>query len=577
MPYTSFSHFERSFLDPETPLTRIGHGEFGGKASGLATIRGFINTELDWGNYAGIKVEIPSLTLLCTDIFDDFIQHNDLLEITQSDLSDARITQFFQNADMPFEVLGDLRALINHVKVPLAVRSSSLLEDAKKEPFAGIYATKMVPNNSYDPDIRFRQLIEAIKLVYASTFWRSAKDYRQVIGHGDEEEKMAVILQEVVGKRYYNRFYPELSGVARSYNYYPMGPASPDEGVISLALGLGKTIVDGGRCWTYSPAYPKVPPPFGSDMELIKESQNEFWTVNMGEPPMYDPILETEYLLLEGLAAAERDGTLRNLASTYNPDSGRLSVGTGFKGARALTFAPILSLGTIPVNDLLREILQICETALQSAVEIEFAMTFDPPCLGFLQVRGMGDSNDEIHVEKEELSGENILVASEDALGNGDDHSILDIVYTNPESFSLEHSKVVVPELERINRKLLNDGRPYLLITLGRLGTTDPWLGIPINWGKISGAKVVVEATQENVRVELSQGSHYFHNIVSLGVMYFTCSISSPHRVQWEWLQQQEAVEETRFLRHIRLSKPLQVKVDGKSRRGVIVRPWNRS
>jgi hypothetical protein len=352
-----------------------------------------------------------------------------------------------------------------------------------------------------------------------------------------------------------------------------MGPASPEEGVVSLALGLGKTIVDGGRCWTYSPAHPKVPPPFGSDMELIKETQNEFWAVNMGEPPLYDPVLETEYLSHEDISVAERDDTLCHIASTYNPESGRLSAGTGFKGPRALTFAPILMMDSIPMNNLLRDLLRICESSFKGPVEIEFAMTFDPPSLGFLQVRGMEESMAEICVAEHELHGEDVLVASEDALGNGDHQSIMDIVYTNPDSFALQYSKVVMPELESINRKLVEEGKPYLLITLGRLGTTDPWLGIPIRWGKISGARVVVEATQENVRVELSQGSHYFHNIVSLGVMYFTLSISSTHRVNWDWLQSQSAFEETQYLRHVRLSKPLQVKVDGKSRRGVILHP----
>jgi hypothetical protein len=352
-----------------------------------------------------------------------------------------------------------------------------------------------------------------------------------------------------------------------------MGPANPEQGVISLALGLGKTIVDGGRCWTYSPAHPQVPPPYGSDQELIKETQNEFWSVNMGEPSHYDPVLETEYLLREGISVAERDGTLHHIASTYNRESGRLSIGTGFKGPRALTFAPILTLDTLPVNKLLRDLLKICEQALGSPVEIEFAMTFDPPTLGFLQVRAMEDALEEISIEEQDLHSERILVASEDALGNGDHRLIRDIVYTDPNNFSLENSKAVMPELERINRKLVDEGKPYLLITLGRLGTTDPWLGIPIRWEKISGARVVVEATQENVRVELSQGSHYFHNIVSLGVMYFTLSISSPFQVDWEWLQGRGAEEETQFLRHVRLSDPLQVKVDGKSRRGLILRP----
>lgn len=566
----SFADFNRNFLDPATPISKIGEGELGGKANGLAQIRSVLNTKLDYDKFPGIKIDIPSMVVVCTDSFDAFMHRNNLYPVAHSDLPDNRIAQAFQKADLPFEILGDLRALIEQVNTPLAVRSSSLLEDSQHEPFAGIYATKMIPNDLYDPDRRFRQLVEAIKFVYSSTFFKSAKQYRKAIGHSDEEEKMAVIIQELVGKRYHTHFYPELSGVARSYNYYPMSSAKPEDGVVSLALGLGKTIVDGGRCWTYSPAYPKVEPPFGSVNSLLKESQTEFWAVNMGDPPAYDPTQETEYLILENLTASERDGTLRFVASTYSPLSGRLSIGTGFNGPRALTFAPILVLEEIPLNILVRDLLDICQTTVGAPVEIEFSMTFNPHRFGFLQVRTMATPGREISIEPGELGGENILVANEHALGNGVIDTIQDIIYTKPEAFDLKHTLAIVPELEHFNSRLLDENRQYLLVALGRLGTTDPWLGIPINWGRISGAKVIVEATQENVRVELSQGSHFFHNIISLGVKYFTLPISSHHRIDWDWLIHQETIDETKFLRHVRVSKPLQVKVDGRTRRGVI-------
>jgi hypothetical protein len=565
-----FASFGRNFIDPKTPLTRIGRGELGGKAHGLAFIRNVLKQDLDPDKFPEITVDIPSLAVIGTDVFDTFLEQNKLYDLAYSDLPDERIARAFQGADLPFEVLGDLRALVNQVHTPLAVRSSSLLEDAKHEPFAGIYVTKMIPNNSYDPDLRFRQLVEAIKFVYASTFSQHSKDYRKVTGHNDEEEKMAVVIQELVGKRYHNRFYPELSGVGRSYNYYPMGPGKPEDGVVNLALGLGKTIVDGEPCWAYAPAYPKVEPPFGSVEKLLNGSQTEFWVVNMGEPPEYDPTKETEYLLHENLTVAERDGTLRYLASTYSSLSGRLSIGIGFNGPRALTFAPILVLDEIPLNPLISDLLKICETALGIPVEIEFAMTFNPHRFGFLQVRSMVAPSGEIHLNEEELSGENILVATNNAVGNGVSDTIQDIIFTKPENFDLIHTKVIAPELERLNHKMIGDRRPYLLMVLGRLGTTDPWLGIPIVWGKISGAKVVVEAAQENVKVELSQGSHYFHNIISLGVKYFTIPFNSQHKIDWEWLNQQEIVEETQFIRHVRLPKPLQVEVDGRSSRGVI-------
>jgi hypothetical protein len=566
---SQFVDFSRNFLDPDTPLTRIGGGELGGKAQGLATIRNVLSTQQTSHKFPGITVSIPPLAVVGTDIFDAFMQHNDLYQTACSGLPDDRIAFAFQRADLPFEILGDLRSLVEHVHAPLAIRSSSLLEDAQNEPFAGVYASKMIPNDFYDPDARFRQLVEAIKFVYSSTFSKSARQYRKALGHRDEDEKMGVIIQELVGKRYHVRFYPELSGVARSYNYYPMAPSKPEQGIVNLALGLGKTIVDGGLCWSFSPAYPKVQPPFGSVEELLDGTQTEFWTVNMGKPPEYDPTKETEYLLLENLTVAERDGTLRYLASTYSPLSNRLSIGTGFPGPRALTFAPILVLDELPLISLVRELLQLCQSAMDAPVEIEFAMTFNPHRFALLQVRSMVSPLGETYLD-EEFGGEDILAASESALGNGSIDTIQDIVYTKPERFDLKHTMAMVPDLEQLNDRLLDEGRPYLLIALGRLGTTDPWLGIPINWGKISGAKVVVEATHTNVRVELSQGSHYFHNIISLGVKYFSMPLSSQHKIDWEWLSRQEVAEETQFLRHVRLPIPLKVKVDGRSSRGVI-------
>jgi len=565
--------FSRSFLDPETPLARIGKGELGGKAHGLALIREVLREAFGSSRFPGMAVDIPSLAVVCTGVFDEFMERNGLHEIAQSDLPDDRLARSFQKGDLPFEILGDLRALVNQVQTPLAVRSSSLLEDAKKEPFAGVYATKMVPNNRFDPDARFRQLVEAVKFVYASTYSRNAKDYRTVTGHREEDEKMAVIVQELVGRRHHHRFYPELSGVARSFNYYPMGPARPEEGVVSLALGLGKTIVDGGRCWSYSPSHPKVDPPFGSVEGLLKETQTAFWAVNMGEPPEYDPLRETEYMVQENLATAERDGSLQYLVSTYSPLSGRLSVGMGFDGPRALTFAPILLLEEFPLNDLLKELLEVCSAALSSPVEIEFAMSFDPCRFRFLQVRTMEAPIRETPVDVRDLKGEDVLLSTDSALGNGVLETLSDIVYTKPEAFDLKHTAAMVPELAQLNRSLLAAGRPYVLIVLGRLGTTDPWLGIPINWGRISGARVVAEATESNVRVELSQGSHFFHNLVSQSVKYFTLSLSSEHIIDWEWLAQQTTYEETRFFRHVRLPRPLVVRVDGRSSRGVILKP----
>ena len=544
--------------------------ELGGKAHGLITIHHKLN-ELAI-EYPEIMVDIPSMTVIGTSVFDAFMKRNALYDIAFSNTSDEHIAHAFQNADMPFEILGELRNLIKHLPIPLAVRSSGLLEDITSKPFAGVYHTKLIPNNQLNTDTRFQKLVEAIKFVWASTYYKIAKDYCLATSLNLHDEKMAVIIQEVVGKRHEKRFYPELSGVARSYNFYPFKPAKPIDGVVDLALGLGKTIVDGGRSWTYSPAFPKISPPFESVQKILDETQNSFWVINMGEPAEYNPIKETEFMHKEDLRTAEKDGTLAYLVSTYDRHSDRLSIGMGNTGPRALTFAPLLVLDIIPFNKLIVSLLTKCEEVMGSPVEIEFAMTFDPPNFGFLQVRNMAIPTEELLVKPEDLLDDNAVVASETVLGNGILENIFDIIYVKPENFELKFTNTIAEELEGFNHILLEANRPYILIVFGRLGTLDPWLGIPVNWGQICGAKVIIEATQDNVRVELSQGSHYFHNIINLGVKYFSMPFTSPYRIDWNWLKKQSVVDETKFIKHVRLSAPLKIIVDGHSGRGLIIK-----
>lgn len=569
----SFEAFNRNFLDADTPISCIGGGGLGGKAQGLALIRKALLSGLNPQDFSGIQVEIPRLVVLRTDAFDAFMRNERLSEIAGSDASLERIGHAFQKADMPFEMLGDLRALIDNVHVPLAVRSSSLLEDSAHAPFAGVYETKMIPNHQFDPDERFRHLLEAIKFVYTSTYSPKAREYRRMTGYSDEDEKMAVVIQEIVGKRYYQSFYPELSGVARSFNYYPVAPARPEDGMVSLALGLGKTIVDGGIAWVYSPTYPVSQPPFISPADLLDSSQRQFWAVNMGAGFEYDPTRETEYMLQQDLTAAEKDGTLRFLASTYDAGSDSLIPGISQRGPRALTFAPLLVLKELPFNDLVARILHLCEQSVGSAVEIEFAMTFDPHRFCLLQVRPMTVPAEDVHLTDTELTAGNVLTASNIVLGNGVVDDIVDIVFTRPDRFDMINTPAVVPELARLNRELLDQHRPYLLIVFGRLGTTNPTMGIPISWEQVNGARVIVEATRENVRVELSQGTHYFLNLINLGVKYFSLPLSSPYRIDWHWLEAQPVVEQTEYLTHIRSSAPVLVKVDGRKGKGVIYRP----
>jgi hypothetical protein len=571
----TLAHFDRHFFNGKQKFTYIGSGSLGGKAQGLAYLKDVLEKTIAQRFLPDIVVNIPTLTVIATDFFDLFMEQNNLQEVALCETRDDRIGLAFQKAELPAQLVGDLRALVAQVRTPLAIRSSSMLEDAMFEPFASVYKTKMIPNNQHDTDTRFRKLVEAIKYVYASTFFKSAKSYMQATSHATTDEKMAVIIQEVVGSPNNRRFYPHVSGVARSYNFYPLGLARPEDGVVDLALGLGKTIVDDGIAWSYSPACPQANPPYNSVRDLLKQTQREFWAIHMGAPPAYDPIREVEYMLKYDLSDAEKDGTLRFTASTYKAQDDRIVFGVSQQGPRVVDFATILKLGHIPLNDLLKELLKTCEDTLDTLVEIEFALTLDqdrgsPARFGFLQVRPMVVSGTEVDVSPSKLTGSGVLAASESTLGNGTMETIRDVVYVKPEPFNTTYTQQIAGELEDINRELLASGRPYLLIGFGRWGSSDPLGGIPVNFGQISGAKAIVEATLPNMGSMPSQGSHFFHNITSFKVFYFSIESPQEYQIDWGWLSRQTVVAETEFVRHVRLEAPLRIEVDGRRRRGVI-------
>jgi len=569
--------FNRSkFLNAEHKLTYIGSGAIGGKANGLASINHIILNDLNKGQFGGIEVGIPAMTIIKTDVFDAFMKRNNLYEIAYSDEADDRISYAFQKADLPFEILGDLRALISQVTTPLAVRSSSMLEDAMHEPFAGIYGTKMTPNNQPDITARFNKLAEAIKFVYATTFFKSAKDYMKATPHKTEDEKMAVIIQEVIGKKHNSRYYPELSGVARSHNYYAFGHANPKDGIVNLALGLGKTIVDGGTSWSYSPAFPKADPPFNSVNDMLNNSQRTFWSVNMGKTSAYDPVKETEYMVDENIVEAEEDETLRYVASTLDSQSGRIIMGVSKNGPRLLNFSPILRLNEIQLNDLLVELMSVCEKNEGAPVEIEFAMILSdtgPHKFGFLQVRPMAVSNDVVEIDDQDLIGEQVFASSEKVLGNGTNHLIRDIIYIKQDKFDVMKTYQVADDLEKINQTLVKENRPYLLVGFGRWGTSDASAGIPVNWGQISGTKAIIEAALAQVNFELSQGSHFFHNVTGFGVYYFSIPFEKTQTIDWQWLDKIPHETETKMVRHVRLEEPILIKVDGRTGKGTILKP----
>jgi hypothetical protein len=569
--------FDRRFFGGPERLTRIGDGSIGGKALGLVSARSVLTDRLGPAAIRGFSLEVPTLTVIGTAFFEQFVDSNDLSRYLSGDETDDAVAFAFQQGNLPVELLGDLRALVQQVRVPLAVRSSSLMEDALRRPFAGVYATKMIPNNAPDADQRFRSLVEAVKLVWASTWFSGARAYHRAAGCDVADERMAVILQEVVGWRRGNRYYPEISGVARSFNFYSLGRGSPSDGVADLALGLGKTIVDGGLCWTFNPARPKATAPFSSPADLLRKTQTSFWAVNMGRPPAYDPIRETEYLVRCSLADADYDGALRYLASTYDPGSDRLSPGVGRDGPRAMDFAPLLVLEELPLASLVRRLLEAFEEAAGLPVEIEFAITLEraparPARLGFLQVRPLVVSEEEVEVTDEELDSPLTLASSASAMGNGVLDGIEDVVYVKPAGFESRHTRAVAEELAALNHRLGRAARPYLLVGFGRWGSSDPWLGIPVSWASISGARAIVEATLPAMNVDPSQGSHFFHNLSSFRVGYLTVRHDRDPAIDWGWMDAQPAEDDLVHVRHVRLDAPLRVKVDGRSGRAAVLR-----
>lgn len=569
--------FDRLQMYSRSVFNFIGSGERGGKASGLLRIKETLDSNFEDNKFNEIEVNIPNMTVILTDIFDIFMRENNLYEISLSNASDKEIANAFQKSDLPVLILGDLVSLISKINKPLAIRSSSLLEDDKFEPFAGVYQTKMIPNNQCDRDSRFNKLVEAIKFVYSSVFFKNSKEYFEAIKKDIKLEKMAIIIQEIIGERYDDCFYPTISGVARSYNYYPTGNSKPEDGIVNLALGLGKAIVDGGKCWSYSPKFPSSPPPYNSIKDMLKMTQTEFWSVNMKNLSEYNPLEETEYMLSSSISKAEYDGTINNICSTYDFHSDIIYSGVSNNGPRIINFAPILKSKLIPLNDLIIKLLKISEEKFDSPVEIEFAMIFDKvnkktKRFGFLQVRPMLLSNKQINFDINDYIKENILLYSENIMGNGIVEDIEDIVFIKPDEFKVESTRNIATEIGEINESLLKERKKYLLIGFGRWGTSDPWLGIPVVFSQISGAKVIVESTISNMNSDYSQGSHFFHNMTSLDVFYFACKKNKKFKIDWNWLLKQQCINETKFVKHIKLKSPLKVITDGKSRTGVILK-----
>ena len=567
--------FRRDRFDRYSNFARIGEGSLGGKGRGLAFIDNIVKHHPEINQFDNATVMIPKTVVLCTDLFEEFMDHNNLYQLALSDADDAVILDAFRRATLPASLEGDILTFIEATSSPIAVRSSSLLEDSHYQPFAGIYNTYMVPLL----DNRHRMLsmlCDAIKGVYASVFFKDSKAYMQATRNVIDQEKMAVILQEVVGRQYGDRYYPSMSGVGRSLNYYPIGDERAEEGIVSLALGLGKYIVDGGQTLRICPHHPgKVLQMSDTEMAL-RETQTRFYALdlkNMGENFSVDDAFN---LLKLSVREADKDGALQYLASTYNPTDQVIYPGVYPEGRKIISFVGVLEHDVVPLSHLLREVLRLGQEAMRRPVEIEFAVEIDAAtrsCVFYmLQIRPMVDVKSDVHINLSEIRPETILLQSNNALGHGQMDDITDVVYVKTDGYNAGNNPLIAEEISRINAKFLDRGEHYVLVGPGRWGSSDSWLGIPVKWPNISAARIIVEAGLTNYRVDPSQGTHFFQNLTSFGVGYFTINDFNGDGVyNRAVLDALPAVEETAHVRHVRFPHALSIKVDGKKKLGYVL------
>ncbi len=571
------TEFDSSRYDPEVDFIKVGRGSLGGKARGLA----FMSTQLkefhDFAaKYRDIDIRVPKTFVVSTEGFDSFVNQNNLRDLATGEHTDEEITRTFLAATFPNWLRQDLEIFLEQADYPLAVRSSSLLEDAMFQPFAGIYKTYMLANNDPSQSRRLDRLVTAIKLVYASTYLETARAYAKITLHRLEDEKMAVVIQQLTGTDCGDYFYPAVSGVAQSYNFYPISHMKPEEGIAHIALGLGKTVVEGGTALRFSPKYPQFLPQFSAVDDILKNAQRFFYALKTKDVPN-DPVMQDD----AALAKLEVDDfvdqpAVRFLCSTYSPQDHRIRDGVQSSGYPVLTFAGVLKFQSIPLNNILQDILEIGRKGMGCAVEVEFAVNLPfkadrKPAFDLLQIRPMGLGQHRIDVKIADEDVSRAFCYSTKALGNGRSREIADIIFVNPETFEPALTVEIAGEIGQLNQQLVRQDRKYLLIGPGRWGSADRWLGIPVRWNDISGVGAIVETTAENLKADPSQGSHFFHNITSLGISYLTTSDNGDDFIDWSWLQSLPAKNQTRYLKHIRLDHPLTIKIDGKRSRAVII------
>jgi len=570
--------FDRGKFDRYAHFARIGDGSLGGKGRGLAFLDNIIKTHPDFNRFSGATVQIPKTVVLCTDVFDQFMEQNNLYGIALSDAPDEVILQHFLEAQLPDSYIADFFTFFEATHSPIAIRSSSLLEDSHYQPFAGIYSTYMIPNLD-DKYEMLRMLAAAIKSVYASVYYRDSKAYMTATSNVIDQEKMAVVLQEVVGQNHGDRYYPTMSGVLRSLNYYPVGEEKAEEGIASLALGLGKYIVDGGQTLRVSPWHPHQVMQLSELETALRETQTRFYALDMKRDVGSDFKVDDGFNILNlRVKEAEKDGTLQYIASTYDPYDQIIRDGVYEGGRKVISFCGVLQQDVFPLPEIMQMSMKYGAEAMRRPVEIEFACNLNADRTGdfyLLQIRPIVDSKQTLVEDVAALPDDECLLRSHRSLGHGIVDDVTDVVYVKyDDHFTAMNNPAVATEIEHINRQMIDEGRGYVLIGPGRWGSSDPWLGMPVKWPHISAAKVIVEVALKNYRVDPSQGTHFFQNLTSFGVGYFTIdtnqSAEQGGMVRKDILDAMPAVEETQYVRHVRFARPLRILMDGTKQEGAI-------
>ena len=568
--------FDPGDFDPDTEFFKIGKGSMGGKARGLAFVANLLQRLPGiHKKFEDVNIFVPQTLVVTTEGFDAFIEENDLKELAKSDAPDEEIAEIFHGANFPQWIAEELKAYLERINYPLAVRSSSLLEDAQFRAYAGLYRTYMLPNDHADLNRRLEQLINAVKLVYASTYFRDPKAFSKRVGHRTEEEKMGVIIQQLVGERYGNYFYPTISGVAQSHNYYPFAKMKPEEGIATVALGLGKTVMEGEKALRFSPRYPQLLPQRSTVEDILANSQQLFYALNMGQDSPGEGILEDANLAKRDVSDAAEEAPVKLLASTYIPEEHRIRDSAHMPGYRVLTFAQVLKYGQFPLAEVLSDVLDLGQEGMGCPVELEFSINMPRNAnrkseFAFLQLRPMTARAELLQVKISDDEIARSFCVSSHALGNAEKNDMADILFVKPGEFDPAKTLQIAREIGELNAGLLNESRKYLLVGPGRWGSADRWLGIPVSWAEICGVGAMVETSSSELKADPSQGSHFFHNITTLGITYATVLDEDSGVVDWNWLTSQPLANETAHIGHIQLDKPFILKVDGRSSRCVM-------